>query len=77
MVKTTVYLDERDAATLRRMSLESGRPQAEIIREAIGHATRAAKPRQLRSAGIGRGTGAPVARDADEILRRELGRSTR
>ncbi|HUN79339.1 MAG TPA: ribbon-helix-helix protein, CopG family [Solirubrobacteraceae bacterium] len=75
MVKTTVYLDERDAAALRRMSLESGLSQAEIIREAVGRATRAAAPRRLRSAGIRRGSGAPVARNADEILRRELGRS--
>jgi hypothetical protein len=77
MVKTTVYLDDRDAAALRRMSAESGRSQAEIIRQAISHATRAAGPRRLRSAGVGRGSGEPVAREADEIVRRELGRSTR
>ncbi|HEY2766883.1 MAG TPA: ribbon-helix-helix protein, CopG family [Solirubrobacteraceae bacterium] len=76
MVKTTVYLDDRDAAALRRMAVESGRSQAEIIREAIGRATHAAGRRQLRSAGVGRGSGAPVARNADEIVRRELGQST-
>jgi hypothetical protein len=77
MVKTTVYLDEREAATLRRMAAESGRSQAEIIREAIARATQASGPRKLRSAGVGRGSGAPIAREADEIVRRELGRSAR
>jgi hypothetical protein len=76
MVKTTVYLDDNDAAALRRMAAESGRSQAEIIREAVGRATSAAGPRRLRSAGIGHGSGAPVAREADEIVREELGRST-
>jgi hypothetical protein len=76
MVKTTVYIDERDAATLRRMAAESGRSQAEIMREAIANAGRSARPRRLRSAAVGRGSGAAVARHADEIVRRELGRST-
>lgn len=74
MVKTTVYLDDRDAAALRRLAAESGRSQAEIIREAISRTTRAAGPRRLRSAGVARGSGEPVARNADEIVRRELGR---
>jgi Arc/MetJ-type ribon-helix-helix transcriptional regulator len=77
MVKTTVYLDDRDAAALRRMAAESGRSQAEIIREAISRTTQAAGPRRLRSAGVGRGSGAPIARNADEIVREELGRSAR
>jgi Ribbon-helix-helix protein, copG family len=75
MVKTTVYLDEHDAATLRRIAAETGRSQAEIIREAIAHATRLSAPRRLRSLGVGHGSGAPIARDADRIVREELGRS--
>lgn len=74
MVKTTVYLGEGDAAALRRVAAESGRSQAEIIREAIARAVRSSRPRRLRAAGVGRGSGAPVARDADSIVRRELGR---
>ncbi len=74
MVKTTVYLDDRDAAALRRLAAESGRSQAEIIREAIARTTQAAGPRRLRSAGVGRGSGEAVARNADEIVHRELGR---
>jgi predicted transcriptional regulator len=77
MVKTTVYLDDRDAAALRRLAAESGRSQAEIIREAIARTTQAAGPRRLRSAGVGRGSGAPIARNADAIVREELGRSAR
>ena len=77
MVKTTVYLDERDAAALRRIAAETGRSQADIIREAISRTTRASGPRRLRSTAAGRGTGEPVARNADEILRTELGRSKR
>jgi len=77
MVKTTVYLDERDAVALRRMAAETGRSQAHIIREAIGRTTREIGPRRLRSAAVGHGDGAPIARNADEIVRAELGRSTR
>jgi predicted transcriptional regulator len=77
MVKTTVYLDDRDAAALRRLAAESGRSQAEIIREAVARTTRAGGPRRLRSAGIGRGSGAAIARNADAIVREELGRSAR
>jgi hypothetical protein len=77
MVKTTVYLDERDAAALRRIAAETGRSQADIIREAIGRTTRAIGPRRLRSAAAGHGNGEPVARQADEIVRAELGRSKR
>ncbi len=76
-MKTTVYLDDRDAAALRRMAAETGRSQADIIREAIGRTTQALGPRQLRSTATGRGDGTPVARHADEIVRAELGRSTR
>jgi hypothetical protein len=77
MVKTTVYLDESDAAALRRMAAETGRSQADIIREAIGRTTKAAGPRRLRSTAVGRGSGESISRHADEIVRSELGRSKR
>jgi predicted DNA-binding protein len=73
MVKTTIYIDERDAAALRRMSRETGRSQAEIIREAIGMTTRTLGPRKFASAGVGRGTGEAISQQADEILRQEMG----
>jgi hypothetical protein len=61
------------------MAAETGRSQASIIREAIANATASIREpsRRLSSAGVGHGTGEPVGRHADEILRRELGRSTR
>ncbi len=77
MMKTTVYLDECDAAALRRLAAETGRSQADIIREAIGRTTQAVGPRRLRSTAAGRGNGEPVARASDEIVRAELGRSKR
>jgi hypothetical protein len=72
----TVYLDERDAAALRRMAAETGRSQASIIREAVHEATRGARRRIFSSHGIGRGTGEPVGRQ-DKILSHELARFRR
>jgi hypothetical protein len=77
MIRTTVYLDERDAAALRRLAAQTGRSQASIIREAVAEATRPARERTFRSHGAGRGPGEPIGRRADEILREELGRPRR
>jgi hypothetical protein len=77
MIRTTVYLDERDAAALRRMAAETGRSQASIIREAVARATESARERTFRSHGAGRGTGEPIGRRAEEILEKELGRGGR
>jgi Ribbon-helix-helix protein, copG family len=77
MIRTTVYLDERDAAALRRLAAQTGRSQASIIREAVAEATRPARDRVFRSHGAGRGSGEPVGRHADDILREELGRPRR
>jgi hypothetical protein len=74
MVKTTVYLDESDAAALRRLAARSGRSQAEIVREAVGRAVAPGRRRTFRSFGAGRGTGEAVGRNAREILREEFGR---
>jgi predicted transcriptional regulator len=73
VIKTTVYLDESDAAALRRMAAQTGRSQAEIIREAIAAATAPAKRRKFKSHGAGEGTGEAVGRSARAILREELG----
>lgn len=78
MRKTTVYLEERDAIALRRLAQRTGRSQAQIIREAIGAATRdEAGRRSFRSLGAGSGDGEGVGRDADAILRREWPRRKR
>ncbi len=73
VIKTTVYLEEADAAALRRMAAQTGRSQAEIIREAISAATAPARRRKFKSHGAGRGSGEAVGRSAGEILREELG----
>jgi hypothetical protein len=73
VIKTTVYLDEGDAAALRRMAAQTGRSQAEIIREAIAVATAPARRRKFKSLGKGHGGGEPVGRNADAIVRREMG----
>jgi predicted transcriptional regulator len=77
MVRTTVYLDERDVAALRRLAAETGRSQASIIREAVADATKVAGERKFRSHAVGRGTGEPVGRRAEAILSEELGRPSR
>ena len=40
MVKTTVYLDEESVRSLRAASKRRGKPQAELIREAVRNFTR-------------------------------------
>lgn len=77
MVRTTVYLEERDAAALRRLAAETGRSQASIIREAVAGATRVVGERRFKSHGVATGTGEPVGQRAEEILREELGRPAR
>lgn len=77
VVKTSVYLDEAEAAALRRLAAQTGRSQAEIIREAVAAVTAAVGPRRLSSVGAGAGTGEPVAEHADALVRRELGSASR
>jgi hypothetical protein len=74
VLKTTVYLDESDAAALRRLADATGRSQAELMREAIAEKARSAGPRNLGFIAAGHGSGEPVGRHADEIVRGELGR---
>jgi hypothetical protein len=76
MVKTSVYLDEEDAAQLRAWSRSTGRPQAELVREAI-HRALARKPKRVfHSMGIGRGDpDLPRRWDADELYRRKTGQA--
>lgn len=62
MRKTSVYLDEEQAQRLARLAREEGRPQAEILREAV--ASYQPKPSQDRNfalAGSGHGDGSSIA----------------
>jgi len=68
MVRTTVYLDQEIAMTLRQLAARQGRSQAELIREALASYTvRAVRPTPK---GIGKyRSGEPdVAQRAKDIL---------
>jgi Ribbon-helix-helix protein, copG family len=63
MHKTTVYLNDEEVEALRLLSASTGRSQADLIREAIRHATRTASAaRTFRSLGKGQGPGGPTPR---------------
>lgn len=48
MRKTSVYLDERQAARLARLARQEGRSQAEILREAVaGYTPRSSRDRNF------------------------------
>ena len=67
MEKTTVYLDTEVARGLRAMSRSTGRPQAQLIREALA-AYLAAKPRDELPGWVGSWKNGPVT-DAAEVRR--------
>lgn len=71
--KTTVYLSDDEADALRRTAAATGRTQSELIREGVRYVTRSRRRRRFLSMGIAEGSGEPVGRRAEEILRRELG----
>jgi Arc/MetJ-type ribon-helix-helix transcriptional regulator len=74
--KTSVYLTEQEIAALRALASETGRSQAELIREGIGHVLGQRPARRFRSMGIGSGDpDRPRRWDADELAaRRGVGR---
>jgi hypothetical protein len=74
MRKTSVYLDEDQAQRLARLAREEGRPQAEILREAV--ATYQPKPspdRNFALAGSGHGDGSSIADIPEEDLLKGFG----
>ena len=71
MDKTTVYLDAEVARGLRAMSRATGRPQAELIREALG-AYLASAPRSELPGWVGSWKNGPVT-DASDVRRAPVG----
>lgn len=69
--KTSLYLDDEQAERLARLSRAEGRPQAEIIREAIAeYRSPAAGDRNFELAGCVTGPGDSIADlDVDELMR--------
>lgn len=78
MKKTTVYLSEDAALALRRLALQTGRPQAELVRDAIEtYTAKNLSKRVFRSAGAGRsGRGRSIADDEEELLREGISRES-
>ncbi len=62
MRKTSVYLDEDQAKRLAGLAQQEGRPQAEILREAVAtYQPRPSQDRDFAMAGSGRGDGSSIA----------------
>ena len=75
MKKTSVYLTTREISHLARLSRLEGRPQAEIVRDAIvayGGA-RVGQDREFAIDGVGEGPGDSVAGLTDAELLRGFG----
>lgn len=74
MRKTSVYLSEAQADRLSRLSKQEGRPQAEIIREAItAYGVLRSADRQFSLDGVAVGDGTSIADVADEELLQGFG----
>jgi len=76
MRKTSVYLTDEESEGLRQLAIREGRPQAELIREAIRAQVQAARPkRTFRSMAVGRSDGTKPSRwTSDEVHEKAFGR---
>jgi hypothetical protein len=70
MNKTTVYVPDELQSRLREMSRRTGRPQADLLREALTEYVAAHGRPKLRSIGVGSDSELP-ARDSDPWLREQ------
>lgn len=74
MRKTSVYLDEDQAERLARLARQEGRPQAEILREAVAtYQPKASQDRDFALAGSGHGDGSSIADVPKEELLKGFG----
>lgn len=75
MKKTTLYLGETEAEGLRRLSRETGKPQAELIRQAIAGLLAEGPRRTFHSMGVGQSESPErPSWPADELFKRVMGR---
>ena len=74
MTKTTVYLDASLAVALRQIAANEGRPQAELIREALAQYTRRRKRPAIPGLGEFDSGHTDTSEKAEAILRRASGR---
>jgi predicted transcriptional regulator len=70
MTKTTIYLDTDTVLALRQMAESQGRPQAELIREALDAYTAKGKRPLPRGMGKYDSGESHVSERAEEILRK-------
>jgi predicted transcriptional regulator len=74
MRKTSVYLDEDQVERLARLARQEGRPQAEILREAVAtYQPRPSQDRNFALAGSGHGDGSSIADVPEEELLKGFG----
>ena len=71
MVKTTVYLDSDTALALRDLARRRGRPQAELIREAVAKFTAEDRP-PLPSIGAFKSGRTDVSANYRELIRKAV-----
>ena len=74
MVKTTVYLDPETALALRQLAGTEGRPQADLIREALAAYTRRARRSKPKGIGAYHSGRRDVSERARELLREAVKR---
>ena len=74
MTKTTVYLDTELAVTLRQLAAHEGRPQAELIRDALAAYAKRRKRPVIPGLGEFDSGHTDTSEKAEEILRRASGR---
>jgi Ribbon-helix-helix protein, copG family len=77
MRKTSVYLTDAEAEGLRRAARETGRSQADLIRDGVHHVLVAAglEQRHFCSLGRGHGGGDPYSRwDANDVHAEVMGK---
>lgn len=74
MTKTTVYLNEDLALTLRQLATSEGRAQAELIREALAEYARRRKRPAIPGIGEFDSGHTDTSQKAEQILRRAAGR---
>lgn len=74
MTKTTVYLDSNLALTIRQLAANEGRPQAELIRDALAEYAKRGKRPAIPGLGEFDSGHSDTSEKAEEILRRASGR---
>lgn len=76
MQKTTVYLSEAEAETLRRLAARTGKSQSELLREGVRlvGADLGAPSRTFHSMGVGKSEARrPRGWTSDELHRKAMG----